>query len=140
MSCRKAIVVITGRAHCFHDCNNYIVKWQTVAVDKGYYWYIRKKESRIKVLNFTASFVKLHAIEKSCNSVTFFANFFLLMCWYIKVKVLFFFKMNSEQILSFNSSNSLLWGYCSFRCWLLLALKLKIRVIRRGDMVRIKLV
>ena len=24
MSCHKAIVVITGRAHCFHDCIIYI--------------------------------------------------------------------------------------------------------------------
>ena len=53
----------------------------------------------------------------------------------VKVKVLFSFKMISQQFCSFDNFNSLLWGYYSFSFWILLALKLTIRIIGRGDMV-----
>ena len=53
----------------------------------------------------------------------------------IKVKVLFSFKMNSKQFYSFDII-SLLWSYYPFGSWLLLALKLTNRIIRRGGMVR----
>ena len=73
-------------------------------------------------------------IANSCNSVTFFASFFYKYAD-IKVKVLFSFKMNSKQFCSFDNFSSLLWGYYSFGFWLLLALKLTIRIIGRGDMI-----
>ena len=47
--------------------------------------------------------------------------------------------MNSKQFRSFDNFNSLLWVYYSFSFWLLLALKLAIRIIGRGDMVGIKM-
>ena len=43
--------------------------------------------------------------------------------------------MNSKQFCSFDNFNSLLWGYYSFGILLLLALKLTIIIIERGDMV-----
>ena len=58
-----------------------------------------------------------------------------LQCVKIKVKVLLSFKMNSKQFCSFDNFNSLLWGDYSFGFWLLLTLKLTMRIIGRGDMV-----
>ena len=43
--------------------------------------------------------------------------------------------MNSKQFFSDDNFNSLLWDCCWFGCWLLLALKLTIRIIERDDMV-----
>ena len=74
-------------------------------------------------------FVKIHLIANSCKSVTSIASFFCL-CVDIKVEVLFSFKMNSKQFYSFDDFISLLWDYYSFGFWLLLALKLTIRIIR----------
>ena len=47
-----------------------------------------------KSINFTASFVKIHVIANSCNSVIFFAIFLMFD---MKVKVLFSFKVSSKQ-------------------------------------------
>ena len=96
--------------------------------------YERRKSGYYKSGNFTASFVKVHAIANSCRSVTFFANFFI--CWY-KSQSFVFQKMNSKHFCSFDNFNSLLWGYYFFRFWLLLALKLTIRIKVRGDVVGI---
>ena len=49
---------------------NIQTKWE--GTKRGYY----------KSVNFTASFVEVYVIASSCKSVTFFASFFLLMCWY----------------------------------------------------------
>ena len=46
--------------------------------------------------------------------------------------------MNSKQFCSCDNFSSLLWGYYSFGLGLLLALKLTIRIIGRGDVVGIK--
>ena len=43
--------------------------------------------------------------------------------------------MNFKQFCSFDSINSLLWGYYSFGFWLLLALKLTFTIIEGSDMV-----
>ena len=47
--------------------------------------------------------------------------------------------MNSKQFFSFANVNPLLWDYYSFGLWLLLALKLRIRIIGRSNVVGIKL-
>ena len=46
--------------------------------------------------------------------------------------------MNSKQFCSFDNFNSLLRGYDSIGFWLLLTLKLTIRIIGTGDMVGTK--
>ena len=52
---------------------------------------------------------------------------------------MFPFKMTFKQFGSFDHFNSLPWGYYSFGFWLLLAPKLTVRIIGRGDIVGIKL-
>ena len=49
------------------------------------------------------------------------------------------FTMNSKQFGSSYNFSSLLWGYYSFGLWLVLELKLIIRIIGTGAMVGIKL-
>ena len=46
--------------------------------------------------------------------------------------------MNSKQFWSSDNFNSLLWGYYSFSLWLLLALKLTIRIKGSGHKIGIK--
>ena len=47
--------------------------------------------------------------------------------------------MAFKQFCSFDNINSLLKGYYSFGLWLLLLLKLTVRIIRESAMVRLKL-
>ena len=71
-------------------------------------------------------------IANSCERMTFFASFFLSMCWY-KIQSLVFLQETSDNF------NSLLWGYYSFGLWILLTLKLTVRIKGMGRMAGIKL-
>ena len=52
---------------------------------------------------------------------------------------MFSFKMNSKQSCYFDNFNSQLWVYYSIGFWLLLALKLAIKITGRVDMVGAKM-
>ena len=58
------------------------------------------------------------------------------MSWYKSQSFVFLY--DELYFCSFDNFSSQLWGYYSFGLWLLLALKLTIRKIGRGNMVGIK--
>ena len=96
----------------------------------------------LKVLILMRLFLRFMWSQTLARVWYFLLSFFIMCCVkcvYIKIKVLFSFKMNSKQFFSFDNFNLLLWGYYSIGFRLLLALKLTIRIIGTDDVVETKL-
>ena len=90
MSCHKAIVVITGRAHCFHDCTY-------IYISRGEARQIKPKQQANDRIVFATTYnpmlpnmrslIKKHlsVLHSHSNLETYFRK--ILSKWYIKEKI-----------------------------------------------------